>query len=42
MGKKLGGTVVEVIEDIVSVVGDVGEGIGSVVVGVVDDLFELF
>lgn len=42
VGKKLGGTVVEVIEDIVSVVGDIGEGIGSVVVGVVDDLFELF
>ena len=42
VGKKLGGTVVGIIEDIVSVVGDIGEGVGGAIVGVVDDLLDLF
>ncbi len=42
VGKKLGGTTIDVIEDIVSVVGDVGEAVGSVFVGAVDGLIGLF
>ncbi|MBK7353401.1 MAG: hypothetical protein IPI97_01260 [Nitrosomonas sp.] len=42
VGKKLGGTVVEIIGGIVSVVGDIGEGVGGAIVDVVDDLLDLF
>lgn len=39
VGKKLGDNAVEILEDIVSVVGDIGEGAGNIVAAAIDELF---
>lgn len=42
VGKKIGGTAADAVEEIVSVVGDIGEAVGGAIGGAIDDLIGIF